>query len=119
MKRYEGARHPERWAADDTPAEPASREDALKEALKFWKKVQNGERQAMARKLYGLAAGADINGSGDTAADMRDSARALLIALKAGPANHRLTPDEWAGFLNDPAKSAAWVKEIAEQLSSA
>ncbi|MFJ5291499.1 hypothetical protein [Streptomyces sp. NPDC088348] len=119
MKRYEGARHPERWAADDTPAEPASREDALKEALKFWKKVQNGERQAMARKLYGLAAGADINGSGDTAADMRDSARALLIALKAGPANHRLTPDEWAGSLNDPAKSAAWVKEIAEQLSSA
>ncbi|WP_405562498.1 hypothetical protein [Streptomyces sp. NBC_01180] len=119
MKRYDGARHPERWAADETAAEPASREDALKEALKFWKKVQNGERQAMARKLYGLAAGADISGSGDTTAEMRDSARALLIALKAGPTNHRLTPDEWANSLNDPSKRAAWVKEIAEQLSSA
>ncbi|MFJ8825430.1 hypothetical protein ACIREE_27100 [Streptomyces sp. NPDC102467] len=119
MKRYEGARHPERWAADETPAEPASREDALKEALKFWKKVTNGERQAMARKLYGLAAGADIKGSGDTTAEMRASARALLIALKAGPTHHRLTPDEWSNSLNDPEKSAAWVKEIAEQLSSA
>ncbi|MFC5857069.1 hypothetical protein ACFPZI_36575 [Streptomyces chlorus] len=119
-KRYDGARHPERWAAEGkTPAEPASREDALKEGLKFWKKVENGERQAMARKIYGLAAGADIQGSGDTAAEMRDSARALLIALKAGPTHHRLTPDEWADSLNDPAKTAAWVKEIAEQLSSA
>ncbi|MFE3736777.1 hypothetical protein [Streptomyces sp. NPDC059134] len=118
-KRYDGARHPERWAADDTPKEPASREDALKEALKFWKKVENGERQAMARKLYGLAAGADIGGSGSTTDEMRSSARALLVALKAGPANHRLSPEEWAGSLNDPAKSAAWVKEIAEQLSSA
>ncbi|MFE2375525.1 hypothetical protein [Streptomyces sp. NPDC059398] len=119
MKRYEGARHPERWAPEGAPTEPASREEALKEALKFWKKVQNGERQAMARKLYGLAAGADINGSGDTSAEMRDSARALLIALKAGPANHRLSPEAWAASLNDPSKSAAWVKEIAEQLSSA
>ncbi|MFI6649424.1 hypothetical protein ACIBI8_17650 [Streptomyces sp. NPDC050529] len=119
MKRYDGARHPERWAGDATPAEPATREDALKEALKFWKKVENGERQAMARKIYGLAAGADIAGSGDTSTDMRDSARALLVALKAGPAQHRQTPDEWANSLNDPAKSAAWVKEIAEQLSSA
>ncbi|MFE3826822.1 hypothetical protein [Streptomyces sp. NPDC059092] len=119
MKRYDGARHPERWAADDTPKEPASREDALKEALKFWKKVENGERQAMARKIYGLAAGADIGGSGSTKAEMRDSARALLVALKAGPTNHRLPPDEWANSLNDPAKSAAWIKEIAEQLSSA
>ncbi|MFJ6433609.1 hypothetical protein [Streptomyces sp. NPDC091416] len=119
MKRYEGARHPERWSGDTTPAEPASREDALKEALKFWKKVENGERQAMARKIYGLAAGADIAGSGETASGMRDSARALLIALKAGPAQQRLTAQEWADSLNDPAKSAAWVKEIAEQLSSA
>ncbi|MCC3653974.1 hypothetical protein LIX60_21415 [Streptomyces sp. S07_1.15] len=120
MKRYDGARHPERWAAEEeTPAEPASREDALKEALKFWKKVENGERQAMARKIYGLAAGPDIRGSGATAAEMRDSARALLIALKAGPANHRLAPDAWADSLNDPAKTAAWIKEIAEQLSSA
>ncbi|WP_228447136.1 hypothetical protein [Streptomyces paludis] len=119
MKRYEGARHPERWAADETPAEPASREDALKEALKFWKKVENGERQAMARKLYGLAAGADIKGSGDTSPEMRGSARALLVALKSGPTQHRQTPDEWADSLNDPAKSGAWVKEIAAQLSSA
>lgn len=120
MKRYDGARHPDRWADDATAAaEPASREDALKEALKFWKKVENGERQAMARKIYGLAAGADITGSGDTAAALRDSARDLLIALKAGPTQHRQTQDEWTDSLNDPAKSAAWVKEIAEQLSSA
>ncbi|MGW0934181.1 hypothetical protein [Streptomyces sp. NPDC002666] len=119
MKRYDGARHPERWAGDATTAEPASREDALKEALKFWKKVENGERQAMARKIYRLAAGVDIAGSGSTSAEMRDSARALLLALKAGPAQHRQTPDEWADSLNDPEKSAAWVKEIAEQLSSA
>lgn len=120
VKRYDGVRHPERWAAaDETPAQPASRPDALKEALKFWKKVENGERQAMARKIYGLAAGAGIEGSGQTSSAMRDSARALLIALKAGPANHGLTPDAWAESLNDPARSAAWVKEIAEQLSSA
>ncbi|MGZ2359426.1 hypothetical protein LRE75_22390 [Streptomyces sp. 372A] len=119
MKRYDGARHPERWGADETSAEPASRPDALKEALKFWKKVENGERQAMARKIYGLAAGAEIDGSGQTSSAMRDSARALLIALKAGPSHHKLTPDEWAESLNDPARSAAWVKEIAEQLSSA
>lgn len=119
MKRYEGARHPERWAEGENQKEPASREDALKEALKFWKKVENGERQAMARKIYGLAAGADIAGSGDTAAGMRDSARALLVALKAGPAQQRLTPQEWADSLNDPAKSGVWIKEIAEQLSSA
>ncbi|WP_030543128.1 hypothetical protein [Streptomyces albus] len=119
-KRYDGARHPDRWAAEgQTPAEPASREDALKEALKFWKKVENGERQAMARKIYGLAAGPGIPGSGSTAAEMRSSARALLIALKAGPDHHRLSPEEWADSLNDPAKSAAWLKEIAEQLSSA
>ncbi|MFI7368155.1 hypothetical protein ACIBO4_39040 [Streptomyces sp. NPDC050149] len=119
MKRYEGARHPDRWADGESQKEPASREDALKEALKFWKKVENGERQAMARKIYGLAAGADIAGSGDTAAGMRDSARALLVALKAGPTQQRLTAEEWADSLNDPAKSAAWIKEIAEQLSSA
>ncbi|MGC4948823.1 hypothetical protein ACLQ2N_21790 [Streptomyces sp. DT224] len=119
MKRYDGARRPERWGADESSAEPASRPDALKEALKFWKKVENGERQAMARKIYGLAAGAGIEGSGQTSPAMRDSARALLIALKAGPVHHKLTPDEWVESLDDPARSAAWVKEIAEQLSSA
>ncbi|MEV7130756.1 hypothetical protein [Streptomyces sp. NPDC093260] len=120
VKRYDGARHPERWAAQgDKPADPASREDALKEALKFWKKVENGERRAMARRIYALAAGPDIKGSGDTTAEMRASARALLRALKAGPAHQRLTPEAWADSLDDPAKSAAWIKEIAEQLSSA
>ncbi|TXS47942.1 hypothetical protein [Streptomyces sp. OR43] len=119
VKRYDGARHPERWADGESQKKPASREDALKEALKFWKKVENGERQAMARKIYGLAAGTNIKGSGDTAPGMRDSARALLVALKAGPAQQRLTAEEWADSLNDPAKSAAWIKEIAEQLSSA
>ncbi|MGQ4516679.1 hypothetical protein [Streptomyces sp. DW26H14] len=119
-KRYDGARHPERWAAEDAaPTEPATREDALKEALKFWKKVENGERQAMARKIYALAAGPDIGGQGGSTPEMRDSARALLVALKAGPANQKLTPEAWAESLNDPTKSAAWVKEITEQLSSA
>ncbi|BBA95539.1 hypothetical protein RVR_437 [Actinacidiphila reveromycinica] len=121
VKRYDGARHPERWAEDGAApaAGPASRENALKEALKFWKKVQNGERQAMARRIYALAAGPDIRGSGDTAAGMRESARSLLVALKAGPDHQRLTPEAWAASLNDPSKSSAWVKEIAEQLSSA
>lgn len=81
--------------------------------------MANGERQAMARKIHALAAGPDIKGSGDTTAEMRDSARALLIALKAGPTHQRLTPEEWTNSLNDPTKTAAWVKEIAEQLSSA
>ncbi|MGW0857804.1 hypothetical protein [Streptomyces sp. NPDC002690] len=119
-KRYDGARHPERWAADgETSKAPASREDALKESLKFWKKVDNGERQAMARKLYALAAGPDIKGSDNTSTEMRDSARSLLIILKAGPAAHKLAPEAWAESLNDPRRSAAWIKEIAEQLSSA
>lgn len=119
MKRYEGARHPERWAEGENQKEPASREDALKEALKFWKKVENGERQAMARKIYGLAAGVDVEGSSGTTSQVRESARALLVALKAGPDKMRQTQEEWENSLNDPAKSAAWVKEIAEQLSSA
>ncbi|MFI6951712.1 hypothetical protein [Streptomyces sp. NPDC050422] len=118
-KRYDGARHPDRWAEGETQKEPASREDALKEALKFWKKVENGERQAMARKIYGLAAGQGIEGSSGTTPQVRESARALLVALKAGPAKLRQTQEEWENSLNDPEKSAAWVKEIAEQLSSA
>ncbi|MCX5397839.1 hypothetical protein [Streptomyces sp. NBC_00102] len=119
-KRYDGARHPERWAEDgETSKAAASREEALKESLKFWKKVSNGERQAMARKLYALAAGPDIEGSSHTTTEMRDSARSLLIVLKAGPTQQKLDPEAWAVSLNDPGKSAAWVKEIAEQLSSA
>ncbi|MFD6421146.1 hypothetical protein [Streptomyces sp. NPDC060198] len=119
-KRYDGARHPERWAAEgETPKEPATREDALRESLKFWKKVGNGQRQAMARDIYALAAGPDIKGSDTTTAEMRESARSLLKVLKAGPEKQKLTPEEWAISLNDPARTGEWIKEIAEQLSSA
>lgn len=118
-KRYEEARHPERWApGGETPAEAASRSESLKHALKFWKKVSQGERQAMAREIYALAAGPDIPGSGNATAEMRESARALLIALKSGPTHHKLEPEAWADTLNDPAKSAGWIKEITEQLAS-
>ncbi|MHC3450059.1 MULTISPECIES: hypothetical protein [Streptomyces] len=118
-KRYEEVRHPERWAPEgQNPAEAASRGESLKHALTFWKKVSKGERQAMAREIYTLAAGPDIPGSGSTTAEMRESARALLIALKSGPAQHKLEPEAWEGTLDDPAKSAGWIKEIAEQLAS-
>lgn len=118
-KRYEEVRHPERWAPEgETPEEAKSREESLKHALKFWKKVSKGERAAMAREIYVLAAGPDISGSGGTTAEIRDSARALLVALKSGPAKHKLQPEAWAESLNDPAKSADWIKEIAEQLAS-
>jgi hypothetical protein len=117
-KRYEEVRHPERWAPEgETPAEAASRNESLKHALKFWKKVSKGERQAMAREIYALAAGPDIPGS-STTAEMRESARALLIALKSGPTNHKLEPEAWADTLNDPAKTTGWIKEITEQLAS-
>ncbi|MET9108438.1 hypothetical protein [Streptomyces zhihengii] len=116
-KRYEEVHHPERWAPQgETPAEAASRTQSLKHALKFWKKVSKGERQAMAREIYALAAGPDI--SGHTTAEMRESARSLLIALKSGPAQHKLEPDAWAETLNDPAKTSGWIAEIAEQLAS-
>ncbi|WP_329461052.1 hypothetical protein [Streptomyces sp. NBC_01431] len=118
-KRYEEVRHPEYWAPEsETPAEAASRSESLKHALKFWQKVSKGERQAMAREIYALAAGPDIQGTGSTTAEMRDSARALLIALKSGPTNHKLEPEAWADSLNDPAKTTGWIKEIAEQLAS-
>lgn len=118
-KRYEEVRHPERWAPEgEEPAAGASRGDSLKHALKIWKKVSKGERQAMARKIYRLAAGPGIQGSTDTTPEIRQSARELLVALKAGPAQHKLDPDAWAASLNDPEQSAGWVKEIAEQLAS-
>jgi hypothetical protein len=118
-KRYEEKRHPERWAPEgETPEEAASRGDSLKHALTFWKKVSKGERQAMAREIYALAAGPGIPGSGDTTLEMRESARALLIALKAGPTDHKLDPEGWAQTLDDPAKTANWISEIAEQLAS-
>ncbi|MFC9290033.1 hypothetical protein [Streptomyces sp. NPDC057052] len=118
-KRYEEARHPERWAPEgETPAEAASRGESLKHALKFWKKVSRGERQAMACEIYALAAGPDIPGGGNATAEMRESARALLIALTSGPTHHKLEPEAWADTLNDPAKTAGWIKEITEQLAS-
>ncbi|TDT40750.1 hypothetical protein EV562_102134 [Streptomyces sp. BK208] len=118
-KRYEEVRHPERWAPEgEEPAAGASRGDSLKHALKIWKKVSKGERQAMARRIYRLAAGPDIQGSTGTTPEIRQSARELLVALKAGPAQHKLEPDAWAASLNDPEKSAGWIKEIAEQLAS-
>ncbi|HWU06691.1 MAG TPA: hypothetical protein VN520_09955 [Streptomyces sp.] len=117
-KRYEEARHPGRWAPEGETLEEKSRKESLKHALKFWKKVSKGERQAMAREIYALAAGPDISGSGGTTDEMRESARALLIALKSGPAKHKLEPEAWAESLNDPARTAAWIQEIAEQLAS-
>ncbi|MFE2457903.1 hypothetical protein [Streptomyces sp. NPDC059402] len=118
-KRYEEVRHPERWAPEgQKPEEAWSRKDSLKHALKIWKKVSKGERQAMARKIYGLAAGPAIPGSADTTPEIRQSARELLVALKAGPAQHKLEPEEWAKSLNDPEQTAVWIKEIAEQLAS-
>ncbi|MFA3872214.1 hypothetical protein ABS735_00690 [Streptomyces sp. MMCC 100] len=118
-KRYEEVRHPERWAPEGVEPDAAwSRKDSLKHALKVWKKVSKGERQAMARKIYGLAAGPDIPGSADTTPEIRQSARELLVALKAGPVQHKLQPEAWAATLNDPEKTAGWVKEIAEQLAS-
>ncbi|MFG2679091.1 hypothetical protein [Streptomyces sp. NPDC048392] len=118
-KRYEEVRHPERWAPEGEQPEAArSRKDSLKHALKIWKKVSKGERQAMARRIYGLAAGPDIPGSADTTPEIRQSARELLVALKAGPAQHKLEPQAWAETLNDPERTAGWVKEIAEQLAS-
>ncbi len=118
-KRYEEKRHPERWAPEgEAPEKAASRGDSLKHALTFWKKVSKGERQAMAREIYALAAGPGIPGSADTTLEMRESARALLVALKAGPADHKLDPEAWAQSLDDPAKTAGWISEIAEQLAS-
>ncbi len=122
-KRYEGARHPERWAppaeeGGEAPAAPASQRGALKEALKFWKKAKHGERQAMARTLYGLAAGPDVPAGKGTSPELRASARELLVVLKAGPEKMRMTADEWAKSLNDPAQTVKWQTEIENQLSS-
>ncbi|MGW3401761.1 hypothetical protein, partial [Streptomyces zhihengii] len=97
-KRYEEVHHPERWAPQgETPAEAASRTESLKHALKFWKKVSKGERQAMAREIYALAAGPDI--SGHTTAEMRESARSLLGA-GAGPRVVGGEPLEHGRFLD-------------------
>ncbi|WP_406068740.1 hypothetical protein OG372_12390 [Streptomyces sp. NBC_01020] len=122
-KRYEGARHPDRWAPpteEGGPAasEPASRPDALKEALKFWKKAEHSKRDAMARTLYGLAAGPETSAGRQTSPELRASARELLVALKAGPANLHMTTEQWTQSLNDSADAEKWQKEIANQLAS-
>ncbi|MFE2374895.1 hypothetical protein [Streptomyces sp. NPDC059398] len=124
MKRYEGARHPERWAPPTeegeqaTAAEPASRGDALKEALKFWKKAEHSKRDAMARTIYGLAAGPEVPAGKGTSPELRTSARELLVALKSGPGNLHMTEEAWVASLNDPADAEKWHKEIANQLAS-
>ncbi|WP_234010484.1 hypothetical protein [Streptomyces sp. SPB074] len=118
-KRYDDAIDPQRYAPEDAPRrEPASKEEALKESLKFWRGVEHGQRQAVAREIYRRAAGDSVPGSKGTAPDMRASARALLVALKAGPAQHGLSEEEWAASLDDPARTASWHTEIAAQLSS-
>ncbi|MGZ3099388.1 hypothetical protein [Streptomyces sp. H72] len=118
-KRYGEKRHPDRYTLEgETAEEAAPRTESLKHALKFWRKVSKGERQAMARKIYGLAAGPDVPGSGSTTPQLRQSARELLIALNAGPEQHGLDPEAWAVTLNDPAKRSGWITEIAEQLAS-
>ncbi|WP_150130405.1 hypothetical protein [Streptomyces sp. 150FB] len=123
QKRYEGARHPDRWApptegSGPAAREPTSRSDALKEALKFWKKAEHSKRDAMARTLYGLAAGPDVPAGQKTSPQLRASARELLVALKAGPADLKMTADTWARSLNDRADTEKWQKEIANQLAS-
>lgn len=123
-KRYDGARHPDRWApptqdgGGTAAAQPASHKDALKEALKFWKKVENGQRQAMARTIYGLAAGPDVPAGKDTTPELRTSARQLLIALKSSPTKLKMSEDAWVQSLNNPADAEKWLKEITNQLSS-
>ncbi|WP_328492446.1 hypothetical protein OHS59_06540 [Streptomyces sp. NBC_00414] len=134
--RYVASRHPDRWArptpaqaesgtdrpeaaASASPPAPAARRDALKEFFKVTKSVQQGERHFMAQKLYALAAGPDVPASRNAPDGVRESARALLGVLKAGPSQHKQSPQEWAASLNDPAQQSAWEKEIANQLSSA
>lgn len=132
--RYDHARHPERYpqppqkaeeaaeskdAKSEAPNKPMSRSEAIREALKFWKKVENGERTAMARRLYQFAAGPSVNGQSGVTEDLRATAREILVILKAGPADHRMDREDWEESLNDPEKSEAWIKEIESALSSA
>lgn len=122
--RYDSARHPERHAEpveseDAAQHKPMSRSEAMREALKFWKKAETGERKAMARRLYQFAAGPDVNAQSGVNDELRATAREILVILKAGPADHRMDREAWEGSLNDPEKSEAWVKEIESALSSA
>ncbi|WP_217144060.1 hypothetical protein [Streptomyces sp. AC627_RSS907] len=118
-KRFEEAHHPERYTPEgEEVPEAKSSWDSLKHSLKVWKKVSRHERQLMAHKIYSLAAGPDIPGSSDTTPEVRRSARELLVALKAGPDQHKMEQEDWETTLNDPEHTSAWLKEIAEQLAS-
>ncbi|MGC9495063.1 hypothetical protein [Streptomyces sp. WG7] len=128
--RYEEARHPDRWARPtlaqgetrmpETPsADGAPRGDALKEFFKVTKSVKQGKRHFMAQQLYALAAGPDVPVGKSVPAEIRTPARALLVVLKAGPVQHRLSQQEWEESLNKPELQSAWEKEITNQLSSA
>ncbi|MCF2127488.1 hypothetical protein L1I79_13715 [Strepomyces sp. STD 3.1] len=133
--RYVEARHPDRWARptlaqDENEAERTEgagaagaqgvrRRDAVAEFFKVTKSVKQGERHHMAQKLYALAAGPDVRVGRDVPEDIRRSARALLVVLKAGPDQHHQSEEEWTASLNDPTQQGAWEKEITNQLSSA
>ncbi|MCZ9345100.1 hypothetical protein NGM37_45885, partial [Streptomyces sp. TRM76130] len=112
-KRFQEAHHPERYTPEGEEAqEPKDTWESLKHSLKVWKKVSRHERQLMAHRIYGLAAGAD------TTPEVKESARQLLIALKAGPDQHKTDRDTWDASLDDPANRGDWIKEITEQLAS-
>ncbi|MFD7819547.1 hypothetical protein ACFV6E_42575 [Streptomyces sp. NPDC059785] len=130
--RYVAARHPDRWArptsaqgasgteqTEAPAAEGVGRGDALKEFFKVTKSVQQGERHFMAQELYALAAGPNVPVGRNVPDDVRQSARALLVILKAGPSQHNQSQEEWAASLDDPEQQTAWEKEITNQLSSA
>ncbi|MFD5453688.1 hypothetical protein [Streptomyces olivaceus] len=117
-KRYEEAHHPERWALEGENPEAKSRSESLGHALKFWQKVSKGERRFIAHEIYALAAGPDIPGSSRNTRDMRQSGMSLLIAMKAGPEQHKMDEAAWVASLNDPAQKEAWIKEIMEQAAS-
>ncbi|MFJ6069630.1 hypothetical protein ACIQFU_02100 [Streptomyces sp. NPDC093065] len=118
-KRFEEAHHPERYTPEGEEAVAAkSGWESLKHSLKVWKKVSRHERRLMAHKIYRMAAGPDVPGSAETTPEVRQSARELLVALKAGPDQHRMERAAWEASLNDPEHRGAWLKEIAEQLAS-
>ncbi|WP_320782216.1 hypothetical protein [Streptomyces sp. CRN 30] len=112
-KRFQEAHHPERYTPEgEEDVAPKSVGESLKHSLKVWKKVSRGERQLMAHRIYNLASGAG------TTPEVQVSARELLVALKAGPEQHKLDPTAWAATLVDPDRKADWIKEITEQLAS-
>lgn len=117
-KRYQEARHPDRYTPEGDAEQPKSWGEALRHALSFWKKVSKHERTLMAHRIYRMAAGPGVPGSDAVADEVRASARELLVALKAGPTDHRVNDEEWRAGLNDPEQKSAWIKEIAEQLAS-